>query len=128
MTGWPLRRGACTGMRRSSLEAWPHACRIGFGARCSQTVARLHVSLLRRFQPKVRPLRPAFALKHCGGLEEQLAGLQHWQRQAPALHMTRATRLEHRTRPGEAGEYVEIILEADVVDMLLKWLTWPLGL
>ena len=70
----------------------------------------------------------AFALKHCGGLEEQLAGLQHWQRQAPALHMTRATRLEHRTRPGEAGEYVEIILEADVVDMLLKWLTWPLGL
>lgn len=39
-------------------------------------------------------------------LEEQLAGLQHWQRQA--------------------GEYVEIILEADVVDMLLKWLTWML--
>lgn len=39
-------------------------------------------------------------------LEEQLAGLQHWQRQA--------------------GEYIEIILEADVVDMLLKWLTWML--
>ena len=40
--------------------------------------------------------------------------------------MTRANRDPHRL--GEAGEYIEIILEADVVDMLLKWLTWPLGL
>ncbi|CAE7756067.1 MOR1 [Symbiodinium pilosum] len=39
-------------------------------------------------------------------LEDQLAGLQHWQK--------------------EASDHIDIILEADVLDMLLKWLTWML--
>jgi len=39
-------------------------------------------------------------------LEDQLASLQHWQR--------------------EAADHIDIILEADVVDMVLKWLTWML--
>jgi len=37
-------------------------------------------------------------------LEEQLAALQHWQQQSDG--------------------YLELILEADVLDMLMKWLTW----
>ncbi|CAK9085821.1 unnamed protein product [Durusdinium trenchii] len=40
-------------------------------------------------------------------LEEQLAGLSHWQKQAE--------------------DYGHLILEADVLDMVLKWLTWTLG-
>lgn len=39
-------------------------------------------------------------------LEEQLAGLSHWQKQAE--------------------DYTHMILEADVLDMVLKWLTWML--
>ncbi|CAK9085823.1 Protein MOR1 (Protein GEM1) (Protein MICROTUBULE ORGANIZATION 1) [Durusdinium trenchii] len=39
-------------------------------------------------------------------LEEQLAGLSHWQKQAE--------------------DYGHLILEADVLDMVLKWLTWML--
>lgn len=39
-------------------------------------------------------------------LEEQLAGLSHWQKQAE--------------------DYTHLILEADVLDLVLKWLTWML--
>jgi len=39
-------------------------------------------------------------------LEEQLAGLSHWQKQAE--------------------DYTQMILESDVLDMLLKWLVWML--